>query len=126
MLSAKLVACCLCRLSQAREAAQQLARGTVQQVQPVLARLAGQQGVSQQVDDSQHSAEGDEVFAGEEEEVPQVSLIMLPPLFAIALLYTRHYSLSTYMLSTCLLSNCFQIEGCLAGLDVDAMVCMLT
>ena len=30
------------------------------------------------------------------------------------------------MLSTCLLSDVSQIEGCLAGLDVDAMVCMLT
>ena len=27
---------------------------------------------------------------------------------------------------TCLLSDVFQIEGCLAGLDVGAMVCMLT
>ena len=30
------------------------------------------------------------------------------------------------MLSTCLLSDVFQIEGCLAGLDVDATVCMCT
>ena len=30
------------------------------------------------------------------------------------------------MLSTCLLSDAFQIEGCLAALDVDAMVCMWT
>ena len=30
------------------------------------------------------------------------------------------------MLSTCLPSDVFQIEGCLAGLDVGAMVCMLT
>ena len=44
----------------------------------------------------------------------------------LALLYTRHYSLCTHMLSTCLLSNVSQIEGCSAGLDVDAMVCMLT
>ena len=66
---------CPCRLSQAREAAQQLARGTVQQVEPVLARLADQQGMSQQVDDSLHSATGNEVLADEEEEVPQVSLI---------------------------------------------------
>ena len=36
------------------------------------------------------------------------------------------YSLSTDMLSTCLLSDVFQIEGCLAGLDVGAMACMLT
>lgn len=70
-LSANLVAFCLCRLSQAREAAQQLARGTVQQVEPVLARLAVQQGVSHAL----HSATGDEVLA-DEEEVPQVSLIM--------------------------------------------------
>ena len=52
----------------------------MQQVEPVLARLADQQGVSQQVDDSLHSATGGEVFAGEE-EVPQVSLIMAPCLF---------------------------------------------
>ena len=49
----------------------------MQQVEPVLARLADQQGVSQQVDDSLHSATGDEV--ANEEEVPQVSLIMLAP-----------------------------------------------
>ena len=38
------------------------------------------------------------------------------------------YNLSTDMLSTCLLADVSQIEGCLAGLDVDAihMVCMLT
>ena len=30
------------------------------------------------------------------------------------------------MLSTCILSGVFQMEGCLADLDVDAMVCMLT
>ena len=30
------------------------------------------------------------------------------------------------MLSTCLLSDVFQIQGCLADLDVGAMVCMLT
>ena len=30
------------------------------------------------------------------------------------------------MLSTCLLSDVSQQEGCLAGLDVDAMVCILT
>ena len=30
------------------------------------------------------------------------------------------------MLSTCLLSDVSQIDGCLAGLDVGAMVCMLT
>ena len=44
----------------------------------------------------------------------------------LALLYTGLYSLSTDMLSTCLLSDVLQIEGCLAGLDVGAMVCMLT
>lgn len=74
--SANLIAGWLCRLAQAREAAQQLARGSVQQVQPVLARLADQQGMTQldDSDDSLHSATGDEVFA-DEEEVPQVSLI---------------------------------------------------
>ena len=75
--SANLIAGWLCRLAQAREAAQQLARGSVQQVQPVLARLADQQGVTQQLDDSDdslHSATADVVFA-DEEEVPQVSLI---------------------------------------------------
>ena len=30
------------------------------------------------------------------------------------------------MLSTCLLSDVLQIEGCLAGLDVDATACMWT
>ena len=50
----------------------------MQQVEPVLARLADQQGVSQQVDDSLHSATGDVVLA-DEEEVPQVSLVMLAP-----------------------------------------------
>ena len=44
----------------------------------------------------------------------------------LALLYTGLYSLSTSMLSTCLLSDVFQIEGCSAGLDVDATVCMWT
>ena len=44
----------------------------------------------------------------------------------LALLYTRPYSLSTNMLNTCLLSDVSQIEGCLAGFDADAMVCMLT
>ena len=39
----------------------------------------------------------------------------------LALLYIGLYSLSTDMLSTCLLSDVFQIEGCLAGLDVGAM-----
>ena len=45
---------------------------------------------------------------------------------ALALLYIGLYSLSTDMLSTSLLSDVFQIEGCLTGLDVGAMVCMLT
>ena len=44
----------------------------------------------------------------------------------LALLYIGLYSLHTDMLSTCLLSDVFQIEGCLAGLDMGAMVCMLT
>ena len=44
----------------------------------------------------------------------------------LALLYIGLYSLSTDMLSTCLLSGVFQIEVCSAGLDVGAMVCMLT
>ena len=42
------------------------------------------------------------------------------------LLYIGLYSLNTDVLSTRLLSDVFQIEGCLAGLDVGAMVCMLT
>ena len=67
----------VCRLRQSREAAQQLARGTVQQVEPVLARLADQQGVSEQVDDSTtlHSSISQEVVS--DEKVPQVSLISL-------------------------------------------------
>ena len=44
----------------------------------------------------------------------------------LTLLYIGLYSLSTDMLSTCLLSDVFQTEGCLAGSDVGAMVCMLT
>ena len=51
------------------------------------------------------------------------SVVTVHPL---ALLYIGLYSLNTDMLSTCLLSDVFQIEGCLAGLDVGAMVCMLT
>lgn len=38
-----IAACCVCRLQQSREAAQLLVKGTLQQVEPVLARLAGQQ-----------------------------------------------------------------------------------
>ena len=44
----------------------------------------------------------------------------------LALLYIGLYKLSTGMLSTCFLSDVLLIEGCLAGLDVDAMVCILT
>lgn len=62
----------MCRVSQAREAAQQLARGTMQQVEPVLARLADQQGLTQHLDDSLLSHTSDEILPNEE-EVPQVS-----------------------------------------------------
>ncbi|KAL3150757.1 hypothetical protein ABBQ32_000532 [Trebouxia sp. C0010 RCD-2024] len=58
------------QLRQSREAAQQLARGTWQGVEPVLARLADQQQVHEQVDDALHSATSDAAIP--DEEVPQV------------------------------------------------------
>ena len=39
---------------------------------------------------------------------------------------TRFDAPNVDMLSTCLLSDVFRTEGCLAGLNVGAMVCMLT
>ncbi|KAL3137671.1 hypothetical protein ABBQ38_004946 [Trebouxia sp. C0009 RCD-2024] len=58
------------QLRQSREAAQQLARGTWQGVEPVLARLADQQQVHEPVDDALHSATSDAAIP--DEEVPQV------------------------------------------------------
>lgn len=60
-------------MRQSREAAQQLARGTWQQVEPVLARLADQQQVPEQQEEALQGAASDELIP--DEQVAQVSLV---------------------------------------------------